>query len=44
VSEGVTDETYRRGQVGVGAGGAGRGKTRVAFDDLKVTATGGADG
>ena len=35
------DRRYRSGSIGVRAGGAGRGETRVAFDDVKVTAPGG---
>jgi hypothetical protein len=38
------DGRYRSGRIGLGAGGAGRGETRVAFDDLKVTAPGPTDG
>jgi|GEM_PF-2337423 len=38
------DGRYRSGRIGVRAGGAGRGETRVAFDDVKVTAPGGAGG
>ena len=34
----VQDGRYHSGRVGLGAGGAGRGDTRVAFDDLKVSA------
>jgi len=37
------DGRYLSGQVSVGAGGAGRGETRVAFDDLTVMAPGATD-
>ena len=38
------DGRYRNGRIGLGAGGGGRGETRVACDDLKVTAPGSTGG